>query len=53
MIISATTGPAVSRMRLPGYRKHTWVFPVIQMFPVAVLMEPMYQILSDPQLIDS
>jgi arabinogalactan oligomer/maltooligosaccharide transport system permease protein len=53
VIISATTGYAVSRMRFPGYRKFMWVLLVTQMFPVAVLMVPMYQILSDLQLIDS
>ncbi|AXI86394.1 ABC transporter permease, partial [Streptomyces sp. ETH9427] len=30
-----------------------WILLVTQMFPVAVLMVPMYQILSDLQLIDS
>ncbi|MCD7437473.1 ABC transporter permease subunit [Streptomyces lincolnensis] len=53
VVISATTGYAVSRMRFPGYRKFMWVLLVTQMFPVAVLMVPMYQILSDLQLIDT
>jgi arabinogalactan oligomer / maltooligosaccharide transport system permease protein len=53
VFIAATTGYAVSRMRFPGYRKFMWVLLVTQMFPVAVLMVPMYQILSDLQLIDS
>ena len=53
VIIAATTGYAVSRMRFPGYRKFMWVLLVTQMFPVAVLMVPMYQMLSDLQLIDS
>ncbi|KOU55657.1 ABC transporter permease [Streptomyces sp. MMG1533] len=53
VVISATTGYAVSRMRFPGYRKFMWVLLVTQMFPVAVLMVPMYQILSELQLIDS
>jgi arabinogalactan oligomer/maltooligosaccharide transport system permease protein len=53
VIISATTGYAVSRMRFPGYKKFMWVLLVTQMFPVAVLIVPMYQILSDLQLIDS
>jgi arabinogalactan oligomer/maltooligosaccharide transport system permease protein len=51
--IAATTGYAVSRMRFPGYRKFMWVLLVTQMFPIAVLIVPMYQILSDLQLIDS
>ncbi|KOG39206.1 sugar ABC transporter permease [Streptomyces resistomycificus] len=53
VVISATTGYAVSRMRFPGYRRFMWVLLVTQMFPVAVLMVPMYQILSELQLIDS
>ncbi|MBT2675138.1 ABC transporter permease subunit [Streptomyces sp. ISL-14] len=53
VIIAATTGYAVSRMRFPGYKKFMWVLLVTQMFPVAVLMVPMYQILSDLQLIDT
>ncbi|WP_262063030.1 sugar ABC transporter permease [Streptomyces sp. STR69] len=51
--IAATTGYAVSRMRFPGYRKFMWVLLVTQMFPIAVLIVPMYQILADLQLIDS
>ncbi|MFG1666466.1 sugar ABC transporter permease [Streptomyces sp. Y7] len=53
VVISATTGYAVSRMRFPGYKKFMWVLLVTQMFPVAVLMVPMYQILSEVQLIDN
>ncbi|GHH84637.1 sugar ABC transporter permease [Streptomyces capitiformicae] len=53
VLIAATTGYAVSRMRFPGYRKFMWVLLVTQMFPVAVLMVPMYEILSELQLIDS
>ncbi|MER6343727.1 sugar ABC transporter permease [Streptomyces sp. NPDC001595] len=53
VIIAATTGYAVSRMRFPGYRKFMWVLLVTQMFPIAVLIVPMYQILSQLQLIDT
>jgi arabinogalactan oligomer/maltooligosaccharide transport system permease protein len=53
VVIAASTGYAVSRMRFPGYRKFMWVLLVTQMFPVAVLMVPMYQILSELQLIDT
>ena len=53
VLLAATTGYAVSRMRFPGYRKFMWVLLVTQMFPVAVLMVPMYQILSDLQLVDT
>ncbi|MFD8423668.1 sugar ABC transporter permease [Streptomyces sp. NPDC059466] len=53
VLVAATTGYAVSRMRFPGYRKFMWVLLVTQMFPIAVLIVPMYEILSDLQLIDS
>ncbi|MEU9348222.1 carbohydrate ABC transporter permease [Streptomyces sp. NPDC048278] len=53
LVLASTTGYAVSRMRFPGYRKFMWLLLVTQMFPVAVLMVPMYQILSDLGLIDS
>ncbi|WP_432082407.1 sugar ABC transporter permease [Streptomyces sp. WAC 04229] len=53
VLVAATTGYAVSRMRFPGYRKLMWVLLVTQMFPIAVLIVPMYQILSDLQLVDS
>lgn len=53
VLIAATTGYAVSRMRFPGYRKFKWVLLLTQMFPVAVLMVPMYEILSELRLIDS
>jgi arabinogalactan oligomer/maltooligosaccharide transport system permease protein len=53
VVVAASTGYAVSRMRFPGYRKLMWVLLVTQMFPIAVLIVPMYQILSDLRLIDS
>ncbi|GGZ10393.1 sugar ABC transporter permease [Streptomyces poonensis] len=53
VLVAATTGYAVSRMRFPGYRKFMWLLLVTQMFPVAVLMVPMYEILSELRLIDS
>jgi arabinogalactan oligomer/maltooligosaccharide transport system permease protein len=53
VLIAATTGYAVSRMRFPGYRKFMWLLLLTQMFPIAVLIVPMYQILSDLGLIDT
>ncbi|WP_037669153.1 sugar ABC transporter permease [Streptomyces griseus] len=53
VIIAATSGYAVSRMRFPGYKKFMWVLLVTQMFPIAVLIVPMYQIMSDLGLIDT
>lgn len=51
--IAATTGYAVSRMRFPGYKKFMWLLLLTQMFPIAVLIVPMYQIMSDLGLIDT
>ncbi|WP_089101237.1 sugar ABC transporter permease [Streptomyces hyaluromycini] len=53
LILASTTGYAVSRMRFPGYRKFMWLLLLTQMFPIAVLIVPMYQILSRLGLIDS
>ncbi|WP_255950909.1 sugar ABC transporter permease [Streptomyces odontomachi] len=53
VLLASTTGYAVSRMRFPGHRKLMWVLLVTQMFPVAVLMVPMYVILADLGLIDT
>ncbi|QOV38800.1 ABC transporter permease subunit [Streptomyces ferrugineus] len=53
VMVAATTGYAVSRMRFPGYKKFMWLLLLTQMFPIAVLIVPMYQILSELQLIDS
>ncbi|MEG8275865.1 sugar ABC transporter permease [Streptomyces sp. AHA2] len=53
VVIAATTGYAVSRMRFPGYKKFMWVLLCTQMFPIAVLIVPMYQILSSLQLVDT
>ncbi|GHJ38082.1 sugar ABC transporter permease [Streptomyces sp. TS71-3] len=53
VLLAATTGYAVSRMRFPGHRKLMWALLVTQMFPVAVLIVPMYVILADLGLIDT
>jgi arabinogalactan oligomer/maltooligosaccharide transport system permease protein len=53
VMIAATTGYAVSRMRFPGYKKFMWLLLLTQMFPIAVLIVPMYQIMSDLGLIDT
>jgi arabinogalactan oligomer/maltooligosaccharide transport system permease protein len=53
VLIAATTGYAVSRMRFPGYRKFMWLLLLTQMFPIAVLIVPMYQIMSDLGLVDT
>jgi arabinogalactan oligomer/maltooligosaccharide transport system permease protein len=53
VLIAASTGYAVSRMRFPGYKKFMWLLLLTQMFPIAVLIVPMYQIMSDLGLIDT
>ncbi|BBC96415.1 sugar ABC transporter permease [Streptomyces griseofuscus] len=53
VMLAATTGYAVSRMRFPGHKQLMWVLLLTQAFPIAVLIVPMYQIFSDLGLIDS
>ncbi|WP_231978703.1 carbohydrate ABC transporter permease [Streptomyces sp. TLI_053] len=53
VMIAASTGYAVSRMRFPGHRPLMWSLLVTQMFPIAVLIVPMYTILSRLGLLDS
>ncbi|MFC5666446.1 sugar ABC transporter permease [Kitasatospora misakiensis] len=53
VLIAASTGYAVSRMRFPGHRPLMWSLLVTQMFPIAVLIVPMYTILSQLDLLDS
>ncbi|AUG81279.1 Maltose/maltodextrin ABC transporter permease protein MalG [Kitasatospora sp. MMS16-BH015] len=52
VLVSATTGYAVSRMRFAGHRQLMWTLLVTQMFPIAVLIVPLYTILSDLKLLD-
>lgn len=53
VFISASAGYAVSRMRFPGMRPLMWSFLLCQMFPVAVLIVPLYNILGKLGLLDS
>ncbi|MGW1199634.1 sugar ABC transporter permease [Streptomyces sp. NPDC002536] len=53
VLVSATAGYAVSRMRFPGHRPLMWTFLVVQMFPMAVLIVPLYTILGQLELLDS
>ncbi|MEU8571405.1 sugar ABC transporter permease [Streptomyces pathocidini] len=53
VLISASAGYAVSRMRFPGHRSLMWSFLVFQMFPVAVLIVPLYNLLGRLGLLDS
>jgi arabinogalactan oligomer/maltooligosaccharide transport system permease protein len=53
VLLAATAGYAVSRMRFPGNRQLMWTFLVTQMFPVAVLIVPLYELLARLDLIDN
>lgn len=53
VLISASAGYAASRMRFPGQRPLMWTFLVTQMFPAAVLIVPLYNVLSDLGLLNS
>lgn len=50
--IAASTGYAVSRFRFAGLRPIMWMLLVTQMFPVAILIVPLYNVLSALGLIN-
>ncbi|MEV8422461.1 sugar ABC transporter permease [Streptomyces niveus] len=52
VFIAATTGYAVSRFRFPGKRGLMWTLLITQMFPMAVLIVPLYNIMSDLGLLN-
>ncbi|MEV4438958.1 carbohydrate ABC transporter permease [Streptomyces sp. NPDC049577] len=53
VLVAASAGYAISRMRFPGHRPLMWTFLVVQMFPMAVLIVPLYNILGQLELLDS
>jgi arabinogalactan oligomer / maltooligosaccharide transport system permease protein len=53
VLTAASAGYAVSRMRFPGRNKLMYTFLLTQMFPVAVLLVPLYKIMSELRLLDS
>jgi len=53
VLISATAGYAASRMRFPGQRPLMWLFLVVQMFPAAVLIVPLYNLMANLGLLDT
>lgn len=53
VFMAATAGYALSRFRFPGKRSLMWTFLVTQMFPVAILIVPIYTIMSSLGLINS
>jgi arabinogalactan oligomer / maltooligosaccharide transport system permease protein len=53
IFMSATAGYAVSRYNFPGKRTLMWTLLVTQMFPVAVLIVPIYTIMANLGLINT
>ncbi|MGH3656935.1 MAG: sugar ABC transporter permease [Micromonosporaceae bacterium] len=53
IFMAATTGYAVSRFNFPGRRGLLWLFLVTQMFPVAILIVPIYVIMANLGLINT
>lgn len=53
VLIAATAGYAASRMRFPGQRPLMWMFLVVQMFPAAVLIVPLFRVMADLGLLNS
>lgn len=51
--MSATAGYALSRFNFPGRRGLMWTFLITQMFPVAILIVPIYTIMARAGLLDS
>lgn len=51
--MSATCGYALSRFNFAGKRGLMWVFLITQMFPVAILIVPIYTIMAELGLIDT
>jgi arabinogalactan oligomer/maltooligosaccharide transport system permease protein len=52
VFLSATAGYALSRYRFPGYRPALNSFLVTQMFPAAIIIVPIYQIITNLGLIN-
>ena len=53
IMMSATAGYALSRFNFAGKRGLMWVFLLTQMFPVAILIVPIYTIMANLGLIDT
>jgi arabinogalactan oligomer / maltooligosaccharide transport system permease protein len=51
--MSATAGYALSRFNFAGKRGLMWVFLITQMFPVAILIVPIYTIMANLGLINT
>jgi len=53
VFIAASAGYALSRFRFPGYRQFLLLFLVVQMFPAAVLIVSLYNILDRLSLLNN
>jgi arabinogalactan oligomer/maltooligosaccharide transport system permease protein len=53
VFVAASAGYAASRMRFPGRGSLMWTFLLVQMFPMAVLIVPLYNIMAKLHLLDS
>jgi arabinogalactan oligomer/maltooligosaccharide transport system permease protein len=53
VFLAATTGYALSRFNFPGRRQLMFTFLVTQMFPVAILIVPIYVIMANLGLINT
>jgi arabinogalactan oligomer/maltooligosaccharide transport system permease protein len=53
IFMSASAGYAISRYNFPGKRPLMWTFLITQMFPVAILIVPIYAIMSKLGLINT
>jgi arabinogalactan oligomer/maltooligosaccharide transport system permease protein len=53
LFLAATAGYALSRMRFPGHRPLMTAFLVTQMFPVAILIVPIYNIMAALRLLNT
>jgi arabinogalactan oligomer/maltooligosaccharide transport system permease protein len=52
VVLAASTGYAVSRFRFPGFRSIMWMLLITQMFPVAILIVPIYNLMAGLGLIN-
>lgn len=53
LFLSATAGYALSRFRFPGHRPLMWSFLITQMFPMAILIVPIYNMFNRLGLLNS
>ncbi|MET9218013.1 carbohydrate ABC transporter permease [Streptomyces sp. NPDC088197] len=53
VLIASSAGYAISRMKFPGHKSLMWTFLITQMFPVAVLIVPLYNLMAQLDLIDT